>query len=90
MLKNTLTLFSIQQVRSNTITRKLIDLAECPLIRQKEVLVEVSNKKPSDLMKDVPITHGYRKFFTNKLIEYDERSLIFGYVAFSIRNQQFR
>ena len=25
-------------------------------------------------MKDVPITHGYRKFFTNKLIEYDERA----------------
>jgi len=35
MLKNTSTLFSIQQVKSNTITRILIDLAECPLIRSK-------------------------------------------------------
>lgn len=32
-------------------------------------MVEGSNKKRSEIRKDVPIAHGMRKFFTNKLIE---------------------
>jgi len=58
-----------KEVKSNTITTKLIDLAERSLIRQKEVLVEGSNKKRAEIRKDVPIAHGFRKFFTNKLYE---------------------
>jgi hypothetical protein len=58
-----------KEVKANTITRKLIDLAERSLIRQKEVLVEGSNKKRSEIRKEAPIAHGFSKFFTNKLIE---------------------
>lgn len=60
-----------RQVRANTITKKLIDLAERSLIREKEVLVEGSDKKRSEIRKDVPIAHGFRKFFTTQLIEAD-------------------
>jgi len=60
-----------KQVKANTITRKLIDLAERCLIRQKETLVEGSNKKRSEIRKDVPIAMGFRKFFTNHMLESD-------------------
>jgi len=63
-----------KEVKANTITRKLIDLAERTLIRQKEVLVEGSNKKRSEIRKEVPAAHGMRKFFTNKLIESDVKA----------------
>jgi integrase len=60
-----------RQVRANTISKKLIDLAERSLIREKEVLVEGGDKKRSEIRKDVPIAHGFRKFFTTQLMEAD-------------------
>lgn len=60
-----------RQVRSNTVTKKLIDLAERSVIREREVLVEGSNKKRSEIRKDVPIAHGFRKFFSTQLVEAD-------------------
>ncbi|MGB8161961.1 MAG: hypothetical protein WCE92_03645, partial [Nitrososphaeraceae archaeon] len=59
-----------RQIRSNTLTRKLIDLAERSLIREKEVLVD-GGKMRSEIRKDVPIAHGFRKFFTSQLVEAD-------------------
>jgi hypothetical protein len=56
-------------MKANTLTGKLIDLAERAGIRQKEVLsVE---KHRGTIRKDVPIAHGFRKFFTNQLFEAD-------------------
>lgn len=60
-----------QQMKSQTITKKLIDLAERSGLRQKEALQEGSSKKRSEIRKDVPIAHGFRKFFTSQLIEAD-------------------
>lgn len=60
-----------RQVRSNTVTKKLIDLAERSVIREREVLVEGSGKKRSEIRKDVPIAHGFRKYFTTQLVEAD-------------------
>src|SRR4030095_11915919 len=60
-----------RQLRSNTITKKLIDLAERSLIRHKEVLVEGSNKKRAEIRKEVPIAHGMRKWFSTQLVEAD-------------------
>lgn len=39
------------------------------MIRQKEILL--GNKKRAEIRKDVPIAHGFRKFFTTRLIEAD-------------------
>jgi integrase len=58
-----------KKVKGNTITRKLIDLAERSLLRKKEVLI--GNKIRSEIRKDVPIAHGFRKFFTSQLVEAD-------------------
>jgi hypothetical protein len=60
-----------RQLRSNTLTKKLIDLAERSVIREKEILVEGSNGKCAEMRKDVPIDHGFRKFFTTQLVEAD-------------------
>ncbi len=59
-----------KEVKAKTLSRKLIDLAERSGIRQKEIL-EGSNKIRSSIRKDVPIAHGFRKFFTTQLIEAD-------------------
>ena len=58
-----------KELKSNTLTRKLTDLAERSLIRQKEILQEGSSKKRSEIRKEVPIAHGFRKFFTSQLVE---------------------
>ncbi len=60
-----------RQLRSNTLTKKLIDLAERSVIREKEILVEGSNRKRAEMRKNVPIAHGFRKFFTTQLVEPD-------------------
>lgn len=60
-----------RQVNSNVISKKLIDLAERSVIRQREILVEGSGKKSAEIRKDVPIAHGFRKFFTTQLVEAD-------------------
>jgi hypothetical protein len=57
------------EVKGNTLTRKLIDLSERVGIRQKEVLQE--GKIRSTIRKDVPIAHGFRKFFSSQLVEAD-------------------
>lgn len=59
-----------RQIKPKTISKKLIDLAERSLIREKEVLVD-GGKKRSEIRKEVPIAHGFRKFFTSQLIEAD-------------------
>jgi hypothetical protein len=59
-------------MKANTLTGKLIDLAERAGIRQKEVLsVE---KHRGTIRKDVPIAHGFRKFFTTQLVKSDVKS----------------
>ena len=58
-----------QQIKPQTISKKLIDLAERSGLRQKEALQE--GKKCAEIRKDVPIAHGFRKFFTTQLIEAD-------------------
>ena len=58
-----------KDVKSNTITWKLIDLAERSLLRKREVLT--GNKKRSEIRKDVPIAHGFRKFYSSQLVEAD-------------------
>jgi hypothetical protein len=60
-----------KKVKGNTLTRKLIDRAERSLLRKKEVLLPGGNKKRSEIRKDVPIVHGFRKFFTSQLVEAD-------------------
>lgn len=40
-------------------------------MRKKDLLVEGSNNKRSEIRKDVPIAHGFRKFFTSQLVEAD-------------------
>ena len=60
-----------KEVKANTLTRKLIDLAERAGTRQKEVLEAGSNKHRATIRKDIPIAHGFRKFFTTQLVEAD-------------------
>ena len=60
-----------KQVKANTISRQLIDLAERSGIRKKEAEVLKENKKRAEIRKDVPIAHGFRKFFSSKLVEAD-------------------
>jgi hypothetical protein len=62
-----------KQVKANTISRQLIDLAERSGIRKKEGEVLKENKKRAEIRKDVPIAHGFRKFFSSKLVEADLR-----------------
>ena len=57
------------EVRGDTLTRKLIGLSERAGIRQKEVLQE--GKIRSTIRKDIPIAHGFRKFFSSQLVEAD-------------------
>jgi hypothetical protein len=56
-----------KRVKANTLTRKLIDLAERSGIRQKEVLD--AGKNSAAIRKDVAICHGFRKFFSSQLVE---------------------
>jgi integrase len=61
-----------QQIKPQTISKKLIDLAERSGLRQKEVLG--MGKRPATIRKDVPVAHGYRKFFTTQLVEADVKT----------------
>jgi len=70
-LRDPFAISNCRQVRSNAISKKLIDLAERSVIRQREVLVEGSGKKRAEIRNDVPIAHGFRKFFTTQLVEAD-------------------
>mgnify|MGYP003575328141 FL=1 len=40
-------------------------------MRKKELLIPGANKKRSEIRKDVPVAHGFRKFFTSQLVEAD-------------------
>jgi len=56
-----------KETKANTITWKLINLAERAGIRQKEILV--GDKKRSEVRKEVPIAHGFRKFFSSQMVD---------------------
>jgi len=58
-----------KEVKAITISRNLINLAERSGIRQKDALEE--GKHRATIRKDVPIAHGFRKFFTSQLVEAD-------------------
>jgi integrase len=58
-----------REVKAITISRNLINLAERSGIRQKDVLED--GKHRATIRKDVPIAHGFRKFFTSQLVEAD-------------------
>jgi len=60
------------QIKPQTISKKLIDLAERSGLRQKEVLQE--GKKPATIRKDIQIAHGFRKFFSTQLVEADVKT----------------
>jgi len=60
-----------KEVKANTLTGKLIDLAVRAGIRQKELL---EGKPHGTIRNDVPITHGFRKFFTSQLVKSDLKS----------------
>jgi len=60
-----------KEVKANTLTGKLIDLAVRAGIRQKEVL---EGKPHGTIRNDVPIAHGFRKFFTTQLFKSDVKS----------------
>ena len=62
-----------KEVRANTLTGKLIDLAVRAGIRQKEVL-EGKPHGHGAIRKDIPIAHGFRKFFTTQLVKSDVKS----------------
>jgi integrase len=57
------------EVRGDTLTRKLIGISERAGIRQKEILQE--GKIGSTIRKDIPVAHGFRKFFSSQLVEAD-------------------
>lgn len=57
-----------QKTVSNTLVNKIIDLAIRSGIRKKEVLEEGKKHLGGSLRKEVAICHGFRKFFTTKLI----------------------
>ncbi len=54
-----------KKVKANTLTRKLIDLAERSGIRQRQILEQDQKEKhlASSFRKDVPICHGFQKIF---------------------------
>ena len=60
-----------RQIKAKTLTKKLIDLAQRSVIREKEILIDKSHRKRAQARKDVPIAHGFRKFFTTQLVEAD-------------------
>jgi integrase len=60
-----------KEVKANTLTGKLIDLAVRAGLRQKEVL---QGKPRGTIRNDVPIAHGFRKFFTTQLVKSDVKS----------------
>ena len=60
-----------RETKASTLARKLIDLSERSGIRKKEEVVLLENKKRAEIRKDVPIAHGFRKFFTSQLVEAD-------------------
>ncbi|MGI0033617.1 MAG: tyrosine-type recombinase/integrase [Nitrososphaeraceae archaeon] len=67
--------FAIQkpkQITHRAIEWRLISLAERCGIRIREH--ETENRKYSSIRKDVPIAHGFRKFFTTQLIEADAKT----------------
>jgi hypothetical protein len=55
------------QVRSHSLTWKLIDLSERCGVRVREELVEGGKTAPM-LRKEVAIAHGFRNFFTTQLV----------------------
>ena len=57
-----------QKTVANTLVNKIIDLAIHSGIRKKEVLEEGKKHLGGSLRKEVAICHGFRKFFTTKLI----------------------
>lgn len=56
-------------IKSNTLSRKLIDIAERAGIRSRDLLEE--GKHRATIRKDVPIAHGFRKFFSSQLVQSD-------------------
>ncbi len=60
-----------KEVKGNTLTGKLIDLAVRAGIRQKEVL---EGKPHGTIRNDVPIAHEFRKFFTTQLFKSNVKS----------------
>jgi integrase len=58
-----------KEVKANTLTIKLIDLAVRAGIRQKEVL---EGKPHGTIRNDVPIAHGFRKFFSTQLVNAEQ------------------
>lgn len=58
-----------KQITHRAIEWRLISLAERCGIRTREH--ETENRKYSSIRKDVPIAHGFRKFFSTQLIEAD-------------------
>lgn len=57
-----------QRTVSNTLVNKIIDLAIRSGIRKKEVLEEGKKHLGGSLRKEVAICHGFRKYYTTKLI----------------------
>jgi integrase len=51
-----------------TLSNKIIDLGIRCGLRKKEVLTESTKYLGSSFRKDVPIAHGFRKFFTTQLV----------------------
>ena len=56
-----------RQIRSRTLSWKLVTLAERCGVRQKEQAVE-GGPIAASIRKEVSIAHGFRKFFTTQLI----------------------
>ena len=59
---------------SNTLANKIIDLAVRSGIRVKEVLGEDEKHHGGRLKKDVPICHGFRKFYSSQMVEADVKT----------------
>jgi hypothetical protein len=71
-VRDPFTISKCKKTKGNTLTRKLIDLAERSGIRRKEVLEAGKNR--ATIRKDVPIAHGFRKSFTTQLVEADVKT----------------
>ncbi|HEY7227028.1 MAG TPA: hypothetical protein VH481_02770 [Nitrososphaeraceae archaeon] len=56
-----------QQVKTRTLTWKLVTLAERCGIRQKEQ-IEEGGPIAASIRKEVSIAHGFRKFFTTQMV----------------------
>jgi integrase len=68
-VRDPFTISRSHQIKPQTISKKLIDLAERSGLRQKE-----EGKRPATIRKDVQVAHGYRKFFTTQLVEADVKT----------------